>query len=122
MRTRERKREKEREIEIEKERERERENGRVLARMCFCLKKNQRNSLRRIYKCLSANIYIYICIYKSEEKKEIFMRFHEIRVIKKKKDFTFEFHTNCRKKKIEYSHGTVATYRKINIYVFRIII
>lgn len=67
-------------------------------------------------------IYIYICIYKSEEKKEIFMRFHEIRVIKKKKDFTFEFHTNCRKKKIEYSHGTVATYRKINIYVFRIII
>lgn len=51
------------------------------------------------------------------------MRFHEIRVIKKKKDFTFEFHTNYRKKKnIEYSHGTVATYRKINIYVFRIII
>lgn len=48
---RESEREKEREIEIEKEREkRERErveeNGRVLARMCFCLKKNQRNSLR----------------------------------------------------------------------------
>ena len=92
---RENEKEKERERDSNRERARERENGRVLARMCFCLKKNQRNSLRRIYKCLSANIYTHIYIYKSEERKEIFMRFHVI----KKKDFTFEFYTNYRKKK-----------------------
>lgn len=58
----EREKERERKGDRNKERKRERENGRVLARMCFCLKKNQRNSLRRIYKCLSANIYIYMYI------------------------------------------------------------
>lgn len=50
------------------------------------------------------------------------MRFHEIHVIKKKKK---RFHIRILyelKKRIEYSHGTVATYRKINTYVFRIII